>query len=388
MKILFISSRLPFPPTGGDKLRVFHFIRVLSCKHEIHLLSFVENEEEKKYAQDLRQFCKSVETVLLKPVESYRNCLLSSFSINPQQLAYYRSSKMRIKTKEIIEKYKIDAVYAHLIRMAPYVQDLKIFKVLDLTDAISLSLKRSLPYRKHISKLYYFLEYLRVKRYEEKIIEYFDKSLLISNTDVDAIKGAKESKKIELVQNGVDLENLKPMEKCDNKKIAFVGNLHSFPNRDAVWFFYNEVLPLVKKEIPDIKFYVIGINPPPNIQELNKDANVVVTGPVDNLRETLGDSACFVCPIRNGAGLQNKILEAMSLGIPVVTTSIGFEGIRAEKDKDILVADKPVDFAGKIIEILKNKELREVLSKNARLVIEKNYSWDVIKTELERIFAI
>ncbi len=387
MKILFLTSRLPFPPKGGDKLRVFNFIKFLSKKHDIYLISFIESQEEKEHVEELKQFCKEVETILLKPLKSYINCILHFFSKNPQQISYYRDTRMCSKIKNFIKKYEIDAVYTHLIRMAPYAKDLKLFRVLDLTDAISLSLKRSLKYRSHVFYLFYLLEWLRVKRYEKEIIQCFDKCLLVSDIEKNAIENAKNLRNMEIIQNGVDFDRLTPSDKpYDDKKISFVGNLHSFPNRDAVMFFYNDILPLIKKEISDIKFYIIGVNPPPRILELNNDKNIVVTGPVEDLKYYLEDSACFVCPIRAGAGLQNKILEAMSLGLPVITTSIGFEGIKAKEGKDLLVADKPEDFAEKIIEIIKDENLRNDLSQNAREFIVERYNWEDVVKKLEDVF--
>lgn len=387
MKILFVTSRLPFPPKGGDKLRVFNFIKLLSQKHEIYLLSFIESPEEKRHIEELKNFCKEAETILLKPIESYINCILYFFSKNPLQVSYYHSTRMHSKVKEFVERHKIDSICAHLIRMAPYAENLKIFKVLDLTDAISLSLKRSLKYRKHIFYLFYLLEWLKVRRYEKKMVQQFDKCILISDVEKNAIEGSKNLRNIEIVQNGVDFNKLTPSDKPYNdRKISFIGNLHSFPNRDAVLFFYSDILPLIKKDISDIEFHVVGINLPPKILKLKEDRNIVVKGSVEDLKHYLEDSACFVCPIRSGAGLQNKILEAMSLGLPVVTTSIGFEGIKAEKGRDLLIADNPDDFAKRVIEIIKDKNLRNNLSQNARKLVLEKYNWQDIIRELENIF--
>jgi len=151
-------------------------------------------------------------------------------------------------------------------------------------------------------------------------------------------------------------------------------------------YFSKDILPLIKKDIPDVKFHIIGINPPPKILKLNKDKNIIVKGPVEDLKYYLQNSACFVCPIRSGAGLQNKILEAMALGLPVITTSIGFEGIKAKEGEDLLVADEPEDFAEKIIRVIKGKSLRNSLSQSARKFIVERYNWKDIIKKLEDIF--
>lgn len=389
MEILFITSRLPYPPHGGDKLRVFNFIKYLSSTHSIHLISFVESEKELQYVEPMKKYCTNVEVILLRPIQSYLNCIFHSLSLIPFQVAYYCDNRMKDKISDILKREKIDGIYVHLLRMAQYAKDLKnVNRILDLTDALSLSLKRSLKFRKHTFFLFYFMEWLKVRRYEPTIIKRFDRCLLVSEVDKETSESLRYADKISIVPNGVDFEYFKPQAKeHDSHSIVFMGNLHSFPNRDAVFYFCREILPHIKKEIPDIKFNIIGINPTKKILSLSKDKNIAVTGKVDDSRPYLSDAAALVCPIRVATGMQNKILEAMAMGLPVISTSIATQWLGAKAEEGILIADTPEDFARKVIEVIRNRNLRQRLSLSARKVAIENYDWNKNIEKLEALFG-
>lgn len=388
MNLLFLTSRLPYPPHGGDKLRAFNFIKYLSENHSIHLISFIEREEEIKYVESMKKYCTSVETVLLKPIQSYVNCMLFFPTLTPFQVAYYRNGTMRDKIKKAIADEKYDGVYTHLLRMAQYVKDSKeVNRVLDLTDSLALSLQRSLKFRSHLFYLFYFMEWLKVSIYEPKIVRHFNDCLLISDADIKAGSALENVHNISVVPNGVDLEYFKPSEypykPC---KLVFIGNLHSFPNRDAVLYFYNEILPSVKLEIPNVEFYIVGANPPDKIKRLSDGKNIIVTGPVEDTRSYLSDAAAMVCPIRVATGMQNKILEAMAMGLPVISTSIATQWMPNRENSGIVVADSPLEFAKKAVEIMRDKELRYKLSIGSRNTAEDDYDWGKNIDKLEAMF--
>lgn len=389
MKILFITSRLPYPPYGGDKVRVFNFIKYLSKRHSITLVSFIENNSETKWVDNLKEFCANVELVYLPPWRSYLNCLLKFLSVVPLQVHYYNSEKMKTKIEQVLAKEKFDGVYVHLLRMAHYLQSRRgICRILDLTDAISLSLKRSLSFRGHIFFLFYFFEWLKIKRYEAQVIKKFDYNLLISEMDKNSHKSLQEADNVKIVANGVDTNYFSVKTSGFNpKKIAYLGNFHSFPNRDGVLFFYEKIFPHVKKAVPDIKFYIVGVNPPQKILQLARDKNVVVTGAVDDIREFLRDVVVLVCPLRVGAGIQNKILEAMALALPVITTSVGACWLNEEGRAVVLIADKPKEFADKLLCLIRNKNQRNDLGIKGRFFALKNYSWDVNVKKIESLYG-
>ena len=168
--------------------------------------------------------------------------------------------------------------------------------------------------------------------------------------------------------------------------MLFTGTIRYFPNKDAVLYFYNEIFPLIKRAIPEVKFYVVGNQPPKNVIKLASSGDVVVTGRVEDVRPYFDKSAVFVCPLRSGSGMQAKILEAMAMGVPVVTTSLGFEALDAVAGRDILVADDPKRFAEEVIRLVKDRDLRQYIAQNARKLVEEKYDWSSIVERLEAVY--
>jgi len=388
LKILFLTSRLPYPPYGGDKLRVFNFIKYLSVRHTVHLLSFIESEEEKKYLGELGKYCARIETVLLRPADSYVKCLLLSPTAVPFQVAYYRDGRMRKKADEMMSSEKYDGIYVHLLRMAQYAQERRdVNRVLDLTDSLSLSLFRSLRYRKHLFYLFYLLEWLKVRRYEPEAVRSFDRALLISDADLSSEKALASEKSISIIANGVDLEYFKPLSNSyDDNKIVFVGNLHSFPNRDAVLYFCGRIFPAVRDSRPGASFYIVGSNPPEKIKKLADGKNIFVTGPVEDTRVHLRDAAALVCPIRAATGMQNKVMEAMAMGLPVVSTTISTQWMQPGRETGVLTSDSPEGFAENVVKVMEDRPLRERLSLMSRRYAEGNFNWEDNIKDLEKVF--
>ncbi|MFH1458944.1 MAG: glycosyltransferase [Candidatus Omnitrophota bacterium] len=399
MKILFLTSRLPYPPYGGDKVRVYNFLKQLAVKHQVTLISFIEDKSELKHVAALKEICQRVEVIHLKKWQSYLNCLFNCLSVTPLQMYYYNDRRMRKLIKQILTQENIDGIYVHLLRMAHYVEDFKKMgvpesqrprrKILDLTDAISLSLKRSLSYRSHVFFLFYLFEWWKVKRYEARIIDKFDASVLISMMDKQSHPALAASEKVRIIANGVDLDYFSPQEIDYHKqKIVFLGNFHSFPNRDGVNYLYHQIMPMIKEKIPGIKLYIVGVNPPKFIQDMADQKNIFVTGSVPDVREFLKDALALVCPLRVGAGIQNKILEAMALGLPVITTSIGAFWLSAEGQKKVMIGDEPHHFAQRILELMDDSGKRKVLSQQARDFVVKNYNWQNNVDKLESLYDV
>ncbi|OGX15228.1 MAG: hypothetical protein A2166_00360 [Omnitrophica WOR_2 bacterium RBG_13_41_10] len=391
MKILFLTSRLPFPPNRGDKLRVFNFLSRLSKNHSITLLSFAESKEQLPYINELKKYCTNVEVVLLKPWQSYLNCLLHIFSMNPLQVVYYRSKEMRKKLNTLLFNNKFDAIYVHLFRMAQYAEDIRgVKRVLDLCDAVSSHMKRTIRFNRSILWPVYFTEWIKIDNYEKKIIKKFDEVILISESDRNEIfNGKLKVNNIKIIPNGVDYEYFRPVSINNHKipRIAFLGYLSTFYNLDGIFYFYNQIFPIIKSYTLSVRFSIIGASCPNKLRKLTEDKSVELFSDIEDTRPFLNQATVFVCPLRIGSGLQNKILEAMAMGLPVVTTNIGYKGINAEKNKEIIVADEPKNFASRVLELLRNEDLRYKISRNARSFIEKNYNWQDSIAKLEDLLA-
>jgi len=270
--------------------------------------------------------------------------------------------------------------------MAPYMSEIKgPYKILDLTDAVSLFLRRMLRHRSIFLRPVLYREYLTAKRYESQIVSRFDECWLISTVDRDAIKLPDDVSNVVLIPNGIDIDYFTPVKSRPNtNNILFVGYM-GVESVHAVFYFYKEIFPLVRKEIPSAKFYVVGANPPKKLINLANDKNVVVTGFVKDLRDYYNKASVLVAPMKFVVGIQNKVLEAMAMEVPVVSTTLANEGIDARPGEEIFVEDEPSAFADRVVELLKNKDLRKKISTNAKEFVERNFPWEKVVDRMDEV---
>jgi sugar transferase (PEP-CTERM/EpsH1 system associated) len=389
MKILFLTSRFPYPAIGGDKLRAFNIIKYLAKQHEITALSLYEKSTDLNELANFKNYVYDVITFKIPPFFSYLKSFIGLFSTLPVQTHYYFSSKIKKFINEELKRQKYDLIFVHLIRMAEYVKDKSDYvKLIDLTDAISLNYERAKKYRQGIFRWVNLLESKRVRKYESETSNYFDTAFVISGVDKDYINSISENDNLEVLENGVDLDFFHPNDfSAPEERIIFLGNMRTFPNQDAAFYFANEIFPKLLQRLPDLHFYIIGVYPPKKILALNSQPNIHVTGFVDDVRPYIWSSIAAVSPMRVGAGLQNKILECMACGMPVITTSLGNEGINACNQKEIFIAEREEDYLKIILKLLESAQYREDIGKNARSFIEKKYRWDSVLSKLDEIIS-
>jgi polysaccharide biosynthesis protein PslH len=369
---------------------MFNLIRQLALNgHEITLLSFIASRSEIQYLAELQRYCKRVETVYLPIWKSLLNCSLGIFSTRPYQVAYYQSKLMQRMIAKELENDQHDILHVHLIRMAQYAlgKEDTIPRVLDLTDAGSLYMQRFLATTNSaVKKMILKEELRRLWRYESILAE-FEQCLVCSDVDKSFLLQHVPDAKIDLLYNGIDLEYFKDetITGPDRDTIIFTGNMSYFPNSDGIQYFVNSILPIIKKEKPQIQLQIVGKDPPRRVQRL-AGKGIMVTGFVQDLKDYYLNSRIAIAPIRFGAGTLNKILEPMALGIPVVTTSVGVEGLPVQHGKHLFVADRPEDFARRVIQLLTDDKLRRVFSANAKDLVRSLYGWDLITQKLESFY--
>ena len=193
---------------------------------------------------------------------------------------------------------------------------------------------------------------------------------------------------ITVIPNGVDIEEfLFTKANSQNITISYFGNMEYFPNQDAVLFFSKQILPMIKQKIPGVKFLIVGKNPSLTVQSLATDENIIVTGTVDSVIPHYINSSICIVPLRAGGGTRLKILEAMAVGRPVVSTTIGCEGLDVVDGENLLIADTPVQFAEKVIQLINDKQLYQKIANNGRKLVEDKYSWDKIAEKLLAVYA-
>ena len=386
MKILIITTRVPYPPYKGDKLKIFNIARQLAKKNSVTIVTFLRNRNQIKDVEELKKHNIKVIYEKISLLESCFNIIEAIFREIPFQVAWYKSKKMHKKIKDLITKGNYDVTYFHLIRSAQYLvnnNENSVLQVVDFTDAVSLYLDRFTKIERNpIKKILLGIEKKRVEKYE-KIAERFNIVFICSEVDREYLLNRSINANIKILRNGVDVDNFK-IENVQKEKnrIIFTGNMPYYANYDAAIYFVKDIFPKVLKQIPDAKFFIVGQNPPRQIKALSSE-NVIVTGYVDDLRKEYLKSCVNVAPMRFGAGTLNKILEAIVLRVPIVATSVAVEGLPKDIKQSILVAKDSNDFADKLIRLLKNNESVNKESEKKQTEFIKTLSWENIVSHFE-----
>ena len=400
MKILFLSLRCPYPPHRGDRIRSYNFIKQLSKQHAVTLVYFAESETDIESAKHLKPFCERIECVPFHRSFALLNTGVHCLSRHPLQLHYWYAPQMQRKINELLAQEHFELIHAQLFRMGQYVTEAQgPIKVLDLCDSLALNLNRraeleSNPWLAKIKldctpkRFLVKLEERRVRRYEVDIMKAFDCGTVVARFDRDYLLAQDDTLNLSIVPMGVDLSYFQPNPITEPAPtLLFTGTMNYFPNTDAAIYFCNEVFPRIRERHPKACFYIVGNHPSEPVKRLEAQDGVVVTGYVPDVRPYFEKASVFVAPLRAGSGIQTKNLEAMAMGVPVVTTSVGAMGLEADIGKELLVADTPADFAEQVIHLLDNECLRETLAQTARARVENSYSWEAIGDRLKHVYA-
>jgi len=380
LKILFLANRIPYPPYRGDKLKIFNLARRLQKDHELYLVTFTQTPEEAQYKTELEKIFKEVHLIYLPKWKSAMNCLSAAWDDTPLQVLYFKSAEMQEKLNEVLRTHKFDAVHVQHLRMSPYLAQRKdVPRILDLPDAFSLYWERRKKIKRGFArKTFETLEQKRVLKYEPVLKEY-DMSLVCSAEDLEYLKKLHGLDNIRLLPNGVDLDTFYPREHdySHNHTLLFTGNMDYAPNVDAVIYFAQEILPAILKKFPQTKLIIAGQRPISKVQDLANDY-IKVTGFVEDIAAVYDTASVVVAPLRFGAGTQNKVLEAMAMGIPVVCSNIGFKGLGINSGDGAIMQTEPNAFAQSVIELLSSEELRKKVGTKGMEVIKNNFGWDAI----------
>jgi sugar transferase (PEP-CTERM/EpsH1 system associated) len=383
MKLFVILSRFPYPLEKGDKLRAYNQIKCLAKNHQIHLCATSDVKVNQTDFEALEPYCKSIHVFKLSKFTIYLNILKSFLAGRPLQVGYFYNRSTAVKIKKLVNEINPDHIFCQLVRVAEYVKDIDIPKTIDYQDVFSAGVKRrsktSAFYLRPILKL----EYQRLLKYEHDVFNIFDNKTIISIPDRDLIPHP-EKEKIEIVINGVDTDFFKPMETKKEYELVFTGNMGYPPNVNAANFLAKEILPLVHTKAPGTKLTIAGATPHPSVQAL-KSEHIHVTGWVDDIRECYAKAKIFIAPMRIGTGLQNKLLEAMAMKIPSITSDLANGALNAKHGEEVLVGKTAEDFANHIVSILENPKLAGKLSENGYQFVHRNYNWDAATQKLENL---
>lgn len=411
-KILFVMPRLPFPATSGRKTSLYHYCRILSEElgYKLIVAAFLEKGDDSNLKPD---FIDKL-VILPKPtaVTKVKNIIVDSLLLKkkPMQVSLYWDLKVKKIIDNLVESEKPEIIIGDMVRSTEYIKDYNIMRIADLDDRISLRYQRQLeydisginPYGAFLStmpkiiqkimlwkplKLYVVKNEIKLlKKYELDIAKQCDRTIFVAQQEADTLNNELGEKKAVAVPIGVDTDYFsyhwdKNLKNC----IGFLGALSVAHNENAVRNFIENIFPFIRKCNSKVKFLVIGGGASEELLNLASE-NIIFTGRVDDVRKYFSQCDIFVCPMTFGSGIKTKLLEAMSFGLPVVTTSIGAENIGAEQDKDWVISDEPEKFAEKVCDILNNEEKRNKMSHSARNFVVNNWTWEAVRNSFEKVF--
>lgn len=391
MRILFLCHRIPYPPNKGDKLRAFNILKFLSRKHTIDLFALADDRNDLKYQKDLKSLCRKVEILYLNPLMARLKSLLHFFSSEPLTLSYFQHSELKKKVEQALATERYDLIFLYSSSMAQYVLDLDGTppKIIDFVDADSIKWLDYAKFAKFPMSMVYRSEGEKLGAYEAKVAPHFQRILMVSEGEKERGERYVKADNVVAVRNGIDLSLYEEVPVCraENKDLLFIGGMFYFAYIDGIFYFYKNIFPHIKRASPDTCFYVVGASPARKIRKLNKDPNMRVTGFVPDVKPYLRKAAVYVVPLRMAPGIQNKILEAMAMKVPVVATPEAAAGINAVAGRDLFVEEDPAKFASRVVELLKNTDLRRQMADNARKLIEKEYNWEKNLSRLDDILG-
>ena len=395
MNILIICLRLPFPlTTDAVSFRMLNLVKYLSkkYKHSITIVAFKFKDDPEEY---LREYCDEIVTIELptSPQKRYPyyvinyliGLLLTDISLRKRNILDVTFSwKMQRRIKELVKTKEFDIIFVDDPSMLSYVSNASLPKILTEAGNIPEVHREAYKIEKNIfKKLSRLLLYSIAKNYE-KDYEKFDACITVTKQQKDILESHLPNLNISVIPFGINTDSKSEDFEQDFPSLLFLGSMNSIFNQRSILYFYKEIYPLIKENIPDVKLYIVGRNPSKEIIQLTRDKSVIVTGYVEDVRPYLARASVITLPI-HGFGIKTRLLEAMVMGKPVVISSEGIHGIEVSPGENIIVADGSKEFAERVVELLNNEELREKIGTNARKLMEDKYSWKKMADMLNEV---
>jgi sugar transferase (PEP-CTERM/EpsH1 system associated) len=399
-RLLFLTPDLPYPPHQGAAIRTYNLIKHLAARHEIHVLSFVQGEDDAQRIESLSPYCATVATLPAPSRSSARRALSVLFSSRPDMALRLPSSSFTDQLRILLERERFDFVQVEAIEMAQYglaITEMRTSSppvvVFDDINAEYLLQRRAFETdirhpRRWLPALYSLVQWQKLQDYEEDACRRLDRIVVVSEADARALRMLLPDLHCFVVPNGVDSSYFLPSspETESDTTLVFTGKMDFRPNIDAILWFVQEVLPLIRQEIPETRFNVVGRNPHPRLRVVLETPGVNLTGYVSDVRPYVAEAAVYVVPLRVGGGTRLKLLEAMAMGKAIVSTTLGCEGIDVSHERELLIADDPPTFARAVVGLMRDRAWRRSLQDTARHVAESEHDWSQIVPLLERVY--
>jgi sugar transferase (PEP-CTERM/EpsH1 system associated) len=388
VKVLVALSRFPYPTDKGDRLRAYYQIKHLHRHHEVYVVCLTDKEPAPEHRSHMAQYCKELYVIKHTKVQGILSVGKSFFNGLPHQVNYFHCPAMKASMEQLIKKHRIDVCFVQLIRLGrniPFEAPCKFF--LDYMDSFSSNFRKRAPLSKWYEQPVVEQEAERLTRYETEIASKFDAYSIISWADREKFDRVL-AEQLQVIPNGVGERFLKhntnKAEKTKKYDLLFTGNMGYHPNVQACLFLVNKILPITEKKLGELKVCLAGTTPTASVLALENHRAVTVTGYVPDLRDCMITSRMFVAPLFSGAGLQNKLLEAMAMGMPVLTSPDTNEALRAQAGRDLLICRNEKEFADGIEQLLKHPNEAKKMGLAGRKFVQENYDWEASNRKLEQ----
>ena len=390
LKILVVTPSVPYPPHWGFGIRVFNLLRELAETNSVSLVCFAAEADDGK-VRELLKFCAAVHTVpspLANNVIKRRRQLRSTFSRRSFQSTGTRSAEMVRLLRKVLAAGDFDLVQLESSQLVSSFPSCSMPTVLDEHNIEYELLRRMVDVeRSPLRKAYNWIEYRKFRREETRAWVRVDACVLTSDREYEIVRAALPSKAAHVAPNGVDIDYFKPSDApTESNSIVFTGLMSYRPNVDAVKFFVREILPRIVTKVPDVKFRIVGLEAEQNVGYL-AGPHVDVISDVPDVRPYIERAAIVAVPLRMGSGTRLKVLDALAMGKPIVSTSVGCEGIAVRNTQHLLVADGPEHFADAVLGLLSDPARGERLGRAGRQLVEAQYSWASISRSLAAFHA-
>lgn len=392
--ILYLVHRIPYPPNKGDKIRSYNILKYLASRYRVHLAAFIDDPDDFRHIATLQDICESTCFVKMNAFESKLHSLKGLFNNQPLTIPYYSNKKIQVWVNNVINEKNIKRIFVFSSAMAQYVagESLShIRRVIDFVDIDSDKWRQYSASHNWPLSWVYKRESELLLAYERKMSLDFDKSIFVSKEEADLYKKLVPdvSERVTQISNGVDTDYFTPEHDYSNpytnneNVIVFTGAMDYWANIDAVIWFADKVLPIIQESIEGVKFYIVGSKPNEKVRELGKNPGINVTGAVYDIRPYIKHAKIAVAPMRIARGIQNKVLEAMAMAIPVVATSAAMDGITSSVGAAKYVTDDPALMARYVIELLGVGN--DKIGRLGRQSVLEYYNWD---NNLARIHSL
>jgi polysaccharide biosynthesis protein PslH len=381
MRVLYLCHRIPYPPDKGDKIRAFHQLRAIASRHQVDLFTLADDATDLAHRAALATHCHRLTVSRLHPKLARLRSLPYLLTRTPLTVPYFYSAELQKEVRRAVASRSYDRIFVYCSAMAQYVQSIDdIPIVLDLVDVDSDKWMQYATFAAFPFSAVYRREGRTLQAYERTACERASCVLLSTEREAQLVRQVSPGANVCVLPNGVNAEYFKPEAGSSTaglvQAVIFTGDMSYFPNEEAVIFFARRVLPLIRREIAGVRFLIVGRNPGRKVQDLQKIEGVEVAGFVPDVRTWLAKAQVAVAPFTIAAGIQNKILEAMSYGLPVVATSRAAQGLSSRVADKVHTGNTPEELASKVIVLLRDSQLAKRIGLDGRDAVMQDYSWD------------